>query len=84
MSKLFLFTSTTCHKCPTAKELIKTHNLDCEVIEVGTTPGAENKAMAAGVRVAPQFVIKTGAMYELIDFKDEKVFDRIKTEFSKP
>ena len=83
MSKLYLFTSLTCPKCPAAKELIKTHNLDCEIIEVGVTPGGENKALSAKVRQAPQFVIKTGATYELVDFKNEEEFERIYKEFTK-
>ena len=81
MSKLYLFTTPGCHKCPAAKELIKTHNLDCEIIEVGTTPGGENKALAAKVRGVPQFVIKDGAIFEKVDLTDEETFDRIKKEY---
>lgn len=83
MSKLFLFTSTTCPKCPAAKNLIKVHNLDCDIIEVGTNPGAENKAMAAGVRSVPQFVEKEGAIFTRVDLDIEETFNRIKQQYGK-
>jgi glutaredoxin len=81
MAKLLLFTSTTCPKCPAAKQLIKTHNLDCDIVEVGKTPGGENKALQAGVRSVPQFVIKEGAMYRFVDLEDENSFEEMKSMF---
>jgi len=77
MAKLYLFTSTTCPKCPTAKNLITTHNLNCEIIEVGTTPGGENKALTAGVSHVPQFVEKDGAEHTLIMLDNDELFNNM-------
>lgn len=56
MSKLYLFTTSACIKCPAAKEMIKKFNIDCEILEADTNDKALELAKKYFVSSVPSFI----------------------------
>lgn len=80
---LILFTSTTCSKCPAAKNLVKVHNLDCFIMEVGTDKEAMEMAGKCNIKSVPQFVeynqITSECNFISLDSEDE--FNSMKDKY---
>jgi len=61
MADITVFTKTVCSQCDSTKALLDELELEYDVINIETTPGALAQLKAAGFRAAPVVVSTKGA-----------------------
>ena len=67
-TNLILFTSTTCPKCPAAKDLLDSKGLEYELMEIPTNPEAIELAKEHGIMHVPAILIDN-QVFSIEEFK---------------
>ena len=84
MVKILLFTTSTCHKCPEAKDYLKKHNIEYQLITADKDAEGMSLAQKYEITAVPRIVvIKTNDVFNVLTLQEFKIIDTIQNDIKK-